>query len=97
MKRPFLLIPWDTDFLSELHRRINEATEGRAERAVVVFPHDRPRRYLLEAFRSEGRALILPRMLTVRELFAGLRPSGGARRPLRDPAGPPLCVALGAA
>ena len=72
--QPFLIVPWDVDFVAELHRRINAATEQRAERAVIVFPHDRPRRYLLEAFRAEDRALMLPRMLTVRELFAELRP-----------------------
>lgn len=74
----FLIVPWDADFVAALHRRINAATQQRADRAVVVLPHDRPRRYLLEAFRAEGRALMLPRMLTVRELFAALRPAAQA-------------------
>ncbi len=73
MIRPVCVIPRQNDFLEELKGIICEECENRPERAVVVFPHSRPKRYLTEAFRrDEGlpRPLLLPRMLTIKELFA---------------------------
>ncbi len=80
-RNPFLIIPWDRDFFTILRDRIVECTQGRPERALVIFPHDRPRRYLHDCFAADGAAMFLPRALAVRELFAALRPSG---LPLRE-------------
>ena len=78
---PFVIIPWDKDFFTVLREHILERTNERPEDALVVFPHDRPRRYVQDSFAALGRATFLPRTLTVREVFAALRP---ADRPLRE-------------
>lgn len=73
---PFRIVPWDVDFLDMLKTGILEATHGQPGNAVVVFMHDRPRRYLTERFRRDPdlpRPCLLPRMFTVRELVAAFR------------------------
>lgn len=73
---PFRIVPWDVDFLDTLKTGILEATNGQPGNAVVVFMHDRPRRYLTERFRRDPdlpRPCLLPRMFTVRELVAAFR------------------------
>ncbi len=78
MPSPFRIVPWDVDFLDELKKDIVRATDGHPGNAVVVFMHDRPRRYLRDRFRKDAdlpRPLLLPRMMTVRELVAAFRQS----------------------
>ena len=76
---PFVLIPWQTPFLPVLRDVLLEVTDGNPGNAIVVFPHDRPKRYLTDLFRpanlphAPGKAVILPRMFTIREFFATLR------------------------
>lgn len=74
--KPFLIIPWDTDFLSCFKDVILEATDNYPGKATVVFMHDRPRRYLTHLFKTDPavpRPCLLPRMLTVGELFSSIR------------------------
>ena len=76
MPAPFRIVPWDVDFLESLKAGILRATDGRPGNAVVVFMNDRPRRYLSDSFRKDStlpRPLLLPRMLTVRELVSAFR------------------------
>ncbi len=76
MREPFLLIPWDTDFLSRFKEVILEVSDGRPGDAAVVFMNDRPRRYLTHLFRTDPaipRPCLLPHMLTAAELFSALR------------------------
>jgi len=70
-RRPFQLVSWHGSFLEPLIPLLCDLTDGKTGRAIVVFPHDRPRRYLTKLFASAsgGAPLILPRMLTSRELF----------------------------
>ncbi|MDR2696795.1 MAG: PD-(D/E)XK nuclease family protein [Deltaproteobacteria bacterium] len=78
---PFVLIPWQNAFLEGLKQRILEECLGDPGQAVVIFPHNRPRRYLAELFKTDAdlpRPLLLPRLLTIRELFMLCR----ARLPL---------------
>ena len=76
---PFVLVPWQAPFLPVLRDLLLEATEGNPGNAIVVFPHDRPKRYLTDLFRPDkfphaaDRAVLLPRMFTVKEFFAALR------------------------
>lgn len=65
---PFSVVPWDTDFLAPLKDMAERATGGRPGRAVIVFPNSRPRRYMEELYRREGRPMRLPRLITVDEL-----------------------------
>ncbi|MFQ9490315.1 MAG: hypothetical protein ACLR0N_04610 [Bilophila wadsworthia] len=53
-----------------------KATRGQPGNAVVVFMHDRPRRYLRERFRyapDVPKPCLIPRMFTERELMAAFR------------------------
>lgn len=73
---PFRIVPWDTDFLDALKKGVMDATRGRPGNAVVVFMHDRPRRYLRERFRDAPdvpKPCLIPRMFTERELMAAFR------------------------
>ncbi len=66
---PFLLVPWNDDFLSRVHTLIDEVTGGVPGKAVVVFPLNRPRRYLLDIYRSKSSGpLLLPEIINVRQL-----------------------------
>lgn len=73
---PFRIVPWDTDFLDALKNGVMKATRGQPGNAVVVFMHDRPRRYLRERFRyapDVPKPCLIPRMFTERELMAAFR------------------------
>ena len=73
---PFRIVPWDTDFLDALKNGVMKATRSQPGNAVVVFMHDRPRRYLRERFRyapDVPKPCLLPRMFTERELMAAFR------------------------
>lgn len=71
---PFRIVPWSADFLPAIKDLADELTGGRPGRAVVVFPHSRPRRYLTDLYRqSAGAPALLPRMLTGEELRDWLR------------------------
>lgn len=81
---PFLLVPWHEDFLSALAFRAAQDSGGRLERTAFIFPHARPMRYLSLALRDKARlskALLMPRMYSLADLFAAL-----AARSRRHPA-----------
>ena len=70
--RPFVIIPWQNSFLEGLKQHISAECRGSPEQAVVIFPHTRPKRYLIELFKTDAnlpRPLLLPRLLTIQELF----------------------------
>jgi hypothetical protein len=95
--RPFLIFPWDTDFLAGLTDTLIEVTGGRPGDAVFVFPHGRPGRYLVDRIRRApdiARPCLLPRVFTVRQMFALLR--AHAEDPAARPARPiPLLDRVG--
>lgn len=95
--RPFLIFPWDTDFLAGLTATLAEATNGRPGDAVFVFPHGRPGRYLVDRIRRApdiARPCLLPRVFTVRQMFTLLR--AHAEDPTARPARPiPLLDRVG--
>lgn len=72
-RAPFTLISWHEDFLQGLADLALEETNGNISRAVFIFPHSRPRRYLsllLRQNQSVRRPLIMPGMHTVSALFS---------------------------
>lgn len=81
--RPFQIIDWGCDFPAGLAGMLLEA--GDLARTLVVFPHQRPRRYLLKALQelAGDRPLLLPEILTINELAPRLRQRIEAR-PLRQ-------------
>lgn len=79
MANPVQLFSWDKPFLPALVDFVDLATEQKPDRAVIVVPHNRPRRYLAELYRERalcrGSAQLLPRVLTVQEFVRLLRGS----------------------
>jgi len=72
---PISVIPWDRDFLTGLCTHLVENFRDRFDSLVVLFPHRRPRRYLLDKLAADERLpkpCLLPRMLSIDELFAEL-------------------------
>ncbi|MCH5277449.1 MAG: PD-(D/E)XK nuclease family protein [Desulfovibrionaceae bacterium] len=68
-KQPFVVVPWNADFLDAVRAVVSDATDGKPDRAVVVFPHSRPKRYLMDGYRRQARLpLLLPRLMTGQEL-----------------------------
>jgi len=68
----FVLIPWQQDFLRALTDLALEETGDNISRAVFIFPHNRPKRYLsliLCEHPYVRRPLIMPGMHTVSSLF----------------------------
>lgn len=82
---PFLVFPWDTDFLAGLKKLVMQTTGNRPGNCTLVFPHGRPGRYLVDMFRNDAaipKPCLLPRILTVSELFAALRAEAEQRPPV---------------
>ena len=66
---PFLIVPWDDDFMLRVHDLADALTNGRPGKAVIVFPLNRPRRYLLDIYRKEAeKPLLLPRIINAGQL-----------------------------
>jgi len=76
MSRPLTLIDWRSDCIGALADLLLERTGGNLRDALVIFPHQRPRRHLLERLGRDARfpkPLFLPRMVSVNEWLPGLR------------------------
>ncbi|MDR0339490.1 MAG: PD-(D/E)XK nuclease family protein, partial [Desulfovibrio sp.] len=72
IRHPFRVVPWNRDFLKALLDMAVEECGGDLKRAVFLFPHARPKRYLALLLRDDprlARPLIMPAMHTVGELF----------------------------
>lgn len=77
MPSPFQLFSWDKAFLPALLSLVDTLTHAAPQHALIIVPHNRPRRYLTELYRqqavAEAKACLLPRVLTVQEAIALLR------------------------
>ncbi|MUM78811.1 PD-(D/E)XK nuclease family protein [Pseudodesulfovibrio sp. F-1] len=72
--RTVTLIPWHADFIPALGRLL--ATRPDLGKMTVLFPHNRPRRYLKAFLRDHTdmvRPALLPRMTSIADFVAGLR------------------------
>jgi hypothetical protein len=75
MAEPVRIVPWNNPFIPALARHLAGLWEQGPENLLVVFPHDRPRRYLkqaLAALPGLPRPTLLPAMPGVDDLFASL-------------------------
>ncbi|CAM2059565.1 ATP-dependent helicase/nuclease subunit B [Desulfovibrionales bacterium] len=73
--RPFLLVPWENNFLAWLSKYLRDAQGAALHERLVVFPHRRPRRYLLKYLAEDPalpKPLLPPRILTMDEWMAEL-------------------------
>lgn len=72
--QPITLIPWQTDFIPALGELLVE--HENFSNLTVLFPHDRPRRYLKAFFAAHEtlpRPVFLPHMTSIAEFVSGLR------------------------
>lgn len=73
---PFIIIPWERDFLEQVSALIIKETDGYPGNAVVIFMHERPRRYLNSYFQQDPtlhKPCLLPCILTIQELLIHFR------------------------
>ncbi len=73
MKKPFSIVPWQDDFLAALLDLAREETGDRLAKALFVFPHLRPARYLEQLIRQSTdlpKPCLMPRIVTGGALFA---------------------------
>lgn len=69
-RSPFRIVPWSDDFLLRIHSLVDELTDGHPGKAVIVFPLNRPRRYLLDIYRKNcGRPTMLPHIVNAGQLI----------------------------
>lgn len=73
MPTPFRLVPWSLPFLNHVCQETLRLSHGQPGRAVVIFPHNRPKRYFMPLFRQTGKPCVLPRLFTVSELMSAWR------------------------
>ncbi|MFI3270494.1 MAG: PD-(D/E)XK nuclease family protein [Pseudomonadota bacterium] len=81
---PFQIVPWNTDLLLSIKNLIVQMVDNPSD-AVVIFPHSRPARHLVEQLRLAEdipKPCLLPRMLTVQDL-CGLMRAELPKRPHR--------------
>ena len=66
----FRIVPWSDDFLQRIHTLVDELTNGHPGKAVIVFPLNRPRRYLLDIYRKNTeRPTMLPHIVNAGQLI----------------------------
>lgn len=73
---PFLIVPWNQDLLAALQHILMDTTNGNTGDAVIIFPHSRPARHLVEQLRladNVPKPCLLPRILTVQQLCSLMR------------------------
>jgi hypothetical protein len=71
---PLTLVPWHEDFMPALKDVLTEREDF--GRCIVLFPHNRPRRYLKALFKADdtlARPVFLPRMTSIADFVSGLR------------------------
>ncbi len=73
MSRPFELFSWYEPFLPALLDYACENTDNLLGNSIIILPHDRPRRYLIDLISNHAniaKPALLPRMLTMREVIS---------------------------
>lgn len=64
---PFVVVPWDVDFLETLAERLADRSNGDLSDSLIVFPNERPPRYMRALIRDRvfaRKPRILPRMMS---------------------------------
>ena len=70
---PFLIFPWQRPFLPALKDHLNEITHGRPGSALLLVPHNRPWRYLVQLYAADGYSGLLPKVMTLSDAVASWR------------------------
>lgn len=64
-RAPFLIFPWQRPFLPDLKAVLEEQSHGRPGSALLIVPHNRPWRYLLQLYAQDGGRRLLPKVITL--------------------------------
>lgn len=67
-RAPFLIFPWQRPFLPDLKAVLEEQSHGRPGSTLLIVPHNRPWRYLLQLYAQEGGRRLLPKVITLSEM-----------------------------
>ncbi len=79
MSQPFNIFPWDRPFLPDLQEYICAQCHNSLGKSVIIIPHNRPRRYLMDLFKNTphlARPALLPRIITISEVVGLFRTQG---------------------
>lgn len=74
--QPFVIIPWQNDFISGLMERVLRDTDNNPGDALIIFPHSRPRKYLSDSLRFNEalpKPFLMPQIFQVSDVFQMLR------------------------
>ncbi|MCG8533425.1 MAG: PD-(D/E)XK nuclease family protein [Desulfovibrionales bacterium] len=74
--QPFLIIPWQNDFITSLMERVLEDTDNNPGDTLIIFPHSRPRKYLHDSLRFNKelpKPFLMPQIFQVSDVFQMLR------------------------
>ena len=76
-RSPFLIFPWQRPFLPDLKAVLEDCSGGRSGSALLIVPHNRPWRYLLQLYAKERKPRLLPKVLTLADMVkvCGLAPA----------------------
>lgn len=77
---PFLVFPWQRPFLPALVDTVERLSGGRPGNALIVVPHQRPWRYIVQIFAERGHHGLLPKTLPFSDLVALWRAGTDGRR-----------------
>ncbi len=83
MKKPFSLFDWRRPFLQDVYEYICKNTDNLRQHSLLILPHKRPRRYLLDTIKRDihlPRPVLVPRMLTIAEFVQNIRPHSSGLR-----------------
>ncbi len=74
-KTPFILVPWQYDFMQAVLALALKQCSGDIGKAVFIFPHSRPARYLERLIRQDERVkkpCLMPQMLPIGKIFQAI-------------------------
>lgn len=70
---PFLIFPWQRPLLPALKDYLNQLTQGHPGSALLLVPHNRPWRYLVQLYAADGYTGLLPKVMTLSDTIASWR------------------------
>lgn len=69
-KPPFLVFPWQRSFLKDLITYVDEVTDHKPYKALLIFPHNRPWNHLVYHYAKSSQARLLPKAMTFEEVIS---------------------------
>ncbi|MBQ7738312.1 MAG: PD-(D/E)XK nuclease family protein [Desulfovibrionaceae bacterium] len=67
-KPAFVVFPWQRSFIDDLKTYLDEQTGQKPWQALLIVPHTRPWRYLIQSYGQNHRPTLLPKVMTIEEV-----------------------------